>query len=121
MAGMKAKNIQNYNEDSDDNKDDDSYVSQKVESQEQDMGDLKGRTRGEFPNENGENIRIFKRISDIHSLNIKYFKEKPTSKDVSSEDVKELQLKLKKNELVILLLLLEIYIKRLNLKKRVRN
>ena len=45
--------------------------------------------------DNGENIKIFKRKADIHSLNLKYFRDS----DMGKRDIKtDLQLKIKKDE-----------------------
>jgi len=48
---------------------------------------------------------VFKRMSDIHSLNQKYFKEKPAHNEVKQEDAEDMYTVTKKNEYDIIILL----------------
>jgi len=46
-----------------------------------------------------DNIIVFKRMSDIHTLSVRYFKEKPRPDEVKPEEVTDMH-KTTKNELV---------------------
>jgi len=82
---------------SDDENDDDSY-----ESSHEERIDEKLKKRADHIDlnkvlltDNGESVKMFKRKADIHSLNLKYFKENEIGKGEIKTD---LQLKIKKND-----------------------
>ena len=47
-----------------------------------------------------DGVIVFKRMTDIHTLNLKYFKAKPGEKDVRVEDANDMHTKITKNEYI---------------------
>ncbi len=84
---------------SDEEEQENSYFSDPDNAGDDELEKKKRRKQigGVSKEDTGENVIVFKRMTDIHTLNLKYFKYKPGAKDVKPEEANDMKIKIQKS------------------------